>query len=211
MGWGPDICQCWRSRLGHFTFRAMVIQSFHSSLCVCVFSILQQPPEQCHLPWLFHRQRGPVEFTWNISPPFHWATARIHFPRIREILKYDFWNLTRYIPVLQRTPKCSAEPWVHCYQDIKNVGPFGQSHQCHNLLAMANNSSISSLTFWGDVSPGNRRLWSTRRYAGEADIVPFINGDIWRNLHNFGRYCGNKAERKEIKILLKHFFVVLQW
>lgn len=52
---------------------------------------------------------------------------------------------------------------------------------------MANDAPISScdmtqqtapLTFGGDVSPGNRRLRSTRGYAGEADIVPFINGDI---------------------------------
>lgn len=37
---------------------------------------------------------------------------------------------------------------------------------------------VASLTFGGDVSPGNRGLRSTRCYAGEADVVAFVNGDI---------------------------------
>ena len=39
-------------------------------------------------------------------------------------------------------------------------------------------SQAASLTFGGDVSPGNRGPWSTRCYAGEADVVAFVNGDI---------------------------------
>ena len=60
------------------------------------------------------------------------------------------------------------------------------------------------------MSPSNRRLWSTRCYAGEADIVAFVDGDIGRNLYNFGRYCGDNTGRRKIKTLLKHFFVVFK-
>lgn len=173
----------------------------HPSLCV--FSLLKQPAEQLPLK-LRSIIKQHVTSTRNT---YH------HFTRRQQGLiskgLETYWGMNSEIledtPVLHRTSVFSAEPWVYHHQAIKNVDSFGGSISTHNLLPRAPNSShLSSwynapncpLTFGGDVSPSNCRLWSTRRYAGEADIVSFINGDIWRNLYNFGRYCGDKTEWK---------------
>lgn len=151
-------------------------------------------------------QMWPVTFPQNNSPPCHPPPAGAPFPGIGEERKHGCWDLRPSAWLLENTEP-SAEPRARlsgCRQQrtlwIKLPAPWPcrWDPQSSQFLSR-HNAPNGSLTFGGDVSPGNRGLWPARCYAGEADIVPFINGDIWRNLYNFGRYCGDKSQWEENK------------
>lgn len=172
----------------------------------------------CHYVFIF-----PIfsDSSWTMSPTQHshhhspWDkctqnifTTQTHAKLIFTRLQTD--NQVHPLRLSQLRPLCRE----HSYLQSHELNPEYQNLRAHWIQEPVPQPPIcvkqdsyylmwaAPLTFGRNMSPGYCRLRSTCGYAREANVVSFVNGDIWRDLYNFGRYCGDKTGRRNIKIQL---------
>lgn len=190
-----------KQRLGKFLVRNM---AFRALICHYVFvfplssdsSWTMSPTQHFHhhSPW----DKGTQRIFTTFSPQ---TRAKLISTRLQTDIQVHFLRLSQLRPLCTEQSYLQSHKLNSEYQNlrahwIQEPGPQPSISVKQDSYYL---SWAAPLTFGRNMSPGYCRLRSTCGYAREADVVSFIDGDIWRNLYNFGRYCGDKTGRRNIK------------
>lgn len=190
-----------KQRLGKFLARNMACRAL---IChyVFVFPISSNSSWTMSPTQHFHHHSPWGKCTQNIFTTFP-PTPKLISTRLQTDIQIHLLRLS------QLRPLCTGHSYLQSHElnsEYRNLrAHWIQEPVPQPPIRFKQDSYYFSwavpLTFGRNMSPGYCRLRSTCGYAREADVVSFINGDIWRNLYNFGRYCGDKTGRRNNKNL----------